>query len=319
VPLDPLQSRIARTALGLPQAHTLALAGGGAMIAHGFTDRPTRDVDLFTEVDPDEATQVAAALRAELEREGLRVLPADRPPHTNRFVITDPNSGSACQVEVFPDGGRLRPTVQLDIGPVLHPDDLAADKMLALWGRAEIRDYADVVALLDRYQAAALLELAAAKDTGSLRPGSPTHSMPSAASIPKTGRPPASTLTSPPTSKTSLPCGAASCTAPTDLSPSRACPQGRRPQRRRRPRLESTCRRRHRTRHDSIRMPTRRAAKMVPPHAGPSGRSQPDSAADTCGQPVHAGPGCRAPVGPSRRLRFLDRRFNGRVGDALLL
>jgi hypothetical protein len=166
VPLDPLQSRIARTALSLPQAHTLALAGGGAMIAHGFTDRPTRDVDLFTEVDAQEATQVAAALRTELEREGLRVSPAERPPHANRFVITDPSNGLACLVEVFADGGRLRPTVRLDIGSVLHPDDLAADKMLALWGRAEIRDYVDVAALLDHYQPATLLRLAAAKDTG---------------------------------------------------------------------------------------------------------------------------------------------------------
>jgi hypothetical protein len=166
VPLDPLQSRIARTALSLPQAHTLALAGGGAMIVHGFTDRATRDVDLFTEVDAEEASQVAAALRNELVAAGLRVSPADRPPHTNRFVITDPDSGTACQVEVFPDGGRLRPTVRLDIGPVLHPDDLAADKMLALWGRAEIRDYVDVAALLDHYKPAALLELAAAKDSG---------------------------------------------------------------------------------------------------------------------------------------------------------
>ncbi|MGH3821566.1 MAG: hypothetical protein ACRDRA_01785 [Pseudonocardiaceae bacterium] len=27
--------------------------------------------------------------------------------------------------------------VQLDVGPVLHPDDLAADKVLAMWGRGE--------------------------------------------------------------------------------------------------------------------------------------------------------------------------------------
>ena len=51
MPLDPLQERIARTALALPQARTLALAGGGAMIVHGFVTRPTKDVDLFTEVD----------------------------------------------------------------------------------------------------------------------------------------------------------------------------------------------------------------------------------------------------------------------------
>ncbi|HVQ93713.1 MAG TPA: nucleotidyl transferase AbiEii/AbiGii toxin family protein [Mycobacteriales bacterium] len=166
MPLDPLQEHIARTALSLPQAHTLALAGGGAMIAHGFTDRATRDVDLFTEVDPDEAGRIVVALRSRLQDEGLQVIEASRRPHTNRFVVTDPASGSACLVEVFPDGGRLRPTVRLDIGPVLHPDDLAADKTLALWGRAEIRDYVDVVALLDRYPPDTLLRLAAAKDAG---------------------------------------------------------------------------------------------------------------------------------------------------------
>jgi hypothetical protein len=36
MPLDPLQDRITRTALALPEACTLALAGGGAMIAHGL-------------------------------------------------------------------------------------------------------------------------------------------------------------------------------------------------------------------------------------------------------------------------------------------
>jgi hypothetical protein len=41
VPLDPLQDRIARVALALPEARTLALAGGGAMIAHGFVTRQT--------------------------------------------------------------------------------------------------------------------------------------------------------------------------------------------------------------------------------------------------------------------------------------
>jgi hypothetical protein len=61
--LDSLQEQIIRTALGRSDARTLALAGGGAMIAHGLVDRATRDVDLFTEIDPAEAVQVAAALR----------------------------------------------------------------------------------------------------------------------------------------------------------------------------------------------------------------------------------------------------------------
>src|SRR5262245_22637634 len=66
MPLDPLQERIAQTALALPQSHTLALAGGGAMIVHGFVTRPTKDIDLFTEIDDHEARLVVAALRRTL-------------------------------------------------------------------------------------------------------------------------------------------------------------------------------------------------------------------------------------------------------------
>ncbi|MDQ3150525.1 MAG: nucleotidyl transferase AbiEii/AbiGii toxin family protein [Actinomycetota bacterium] len=150
MPLDPLQEQIARTALGLPEARTLALAGGGAMIAHGFVDRVTKDVDLFTEIDDQEAVRIVVALRRALEAQQLTTRDTERPPLDHRFVTVDPNTGAECIVEVFADGGRLRGLVALDIGPVLHPDDLAADKVLALWDRARPRDYFDVDALLER-------------------------------------------------------------------------------------------------------------------------------------------------------------------------
>ncbi|GAB3880205.1 nucleotidyl transferase AbiEii/AbiGii toxin family protein [Kibdelosporangium lantanae] len=166
MPLDPLQEQIARTALSLPEARTLALAGGGAMLAHGFVDRPTKDVDLFTEVDDQEALQVVVALREALEKQGINTRDTDRPPLDHRFVAVEPNSGVECTVEVFADGGRLRGLVTLEIGPVLHPDDLAADKVLALWDRARPRDYFDVNALLQRFRPERLLDLAVAKDSG---------------------------------------------------------------------------------------------------------------------------------------------------------
>ena len=136
MPLSPLQDLITRTALHLPEARTLALAGGAAMIVHGFVSRLTHDVDLFTEVDDREAVLVAAVLRTSLEQRGLATVSADRPPLDHRFVAVDPATGEECLVEVFADGGRLRQRVTLDVGAVLHPDDLAADKVLALWGRA---------------------------------------------------------------------------------------------------------------------------------------------------------------------------------------
>jgi hypothetical protein len=64
----------------------------------------------------------------------------------------------------LPDGGRLHRRVTLDIGPVLHPEDLAADKVLTLWGRARPRDYFDVAALTDHYSGEQLLTTAGAKD-----------------------------------------------------------------------------------------------------------------------------------------------------------
>jgi len=108
MPLDPLQDRIARTALALPEASALALAGGGAMIAHGFVNRVTKDIDLFTEIDDQEALQVTAALREALHRQGLIIGDTERPPADHRFVTVDPASGAECTVEVFPDGGLHR-------------------------------------------------------------------------------------------------------------------------------------------------------------------------------------------------------------------
>lgn len=48
---------------------------------------------------------------------------------------------------------------------MLHPEDLAADKTLALWGRAEPREFLDVIMLRERYGGARLLELAAGRES----------------------------------------------------------------------------------------------------------------------------------------------------------
>jgi hypothetical protein len=110
------------------------------------------------------------------EEQDLVTHDAERPPLDHRFVTVDPATGAECTVEVFADGGRLHDRVTLDLGPVLHPDDLAADKMLALWGRARPRDFFDVAALIDGYGYERLLELSEAKDSGFTR--CPSWSLP---------------------------------------------------------------------------------------------------------------------------------------------
>ena len=68
--------------------------------------------------------------------------------------------------------------IRLAVGPVLHADDAFANKVCALFGRAEIRDYVDVAAILasGRYSDDDLIRLAAAHDPGSTWHGSPRPS-----------------------------------------------------------------------------------------------------------------------------------------------
>jgi Nucleotidyl transferase AbiEii toxin, Type IV TA system len=160
--LDPLQERVARIALALPGAEGLALAGGGAMLAHELVDRPTQDVDMFT-TDEDVAV-LADTLVAALQNTGLLVVVEARSTTYIRLTVTE-DSGLACKVELARDA-RIRPPVLLDVGAVLHPEEIAADKVLALFGRAAARDFVDVAALLQRFPAERLLDLAAEKDPG---------------------------------------------------------------------------------------------------------------------------------------------------------
>ncbi len=61
---------------------------------------------------------------------------------------------------------RMRPAVSSDLGPVLDQEELAADKVLALFGRAEPRDFLDVYGLSQRLGWPRLLALAKQKDAG---------------------------------------------------------------------------------------------------------------------------------------------------------
>jgi len=73
--------------------------------------------------------------------------------------------GRSVVVEVVHDA-RIREVVQLSFGRVLHPEEVAADKTLALFGRAAARDLVDVAALSERYTLEQLCELAPEKDAG---------------------------------------------------------------------------------------------------------------------------------------------------------
>ncbi|MGH3662133.1 MAG: nucleotidyl transferase AbiEii/AbiGii toxin family protein [Micromonosporaceae bacterium] len=166
--MDPFHQRLARVALDAAARYGFCLAGGYAVQAHGFVDRISKDVDLFTTMAAAADFPAAqAAVVGALRDDGLGVRVDREGPSFARLAVTDPAGGNASTVELGIDW-REHPPVHLAIGPVLHPADAAANKLCALYGRAEVRDYIDVHGVLDdgRYAADDLLRMAAAHDPG---------------------------------------------------------------------------------------------------------------------------------------------------------
>jgi Nucleotidyl transferase AbiEii toxin, Type IV TA system len=106
---------------------------------------------------------VVAALRAD----GLGVEVAREGSTFARLAVSDSVGGNASILELSADW-RAYPPVTLAIGPVLHPADAVANKLCALFGRAEVRDYIDVHAVLadGRFTGDELLRMAADHDPG---------------------------------------------------------------------------------------------------------------------------------------------------------
>lgn len=160
--LSDLQLRVARVIAGLREAEDFALAGGAALIVRGDVERATRDLDFFG-ISPDAVDRLVPAAEMALREAGLRVDRLIDSPGFTRFVVADQLERT--EVDLASDA-RLFPT---EVGPgfrLLSSEELAADKVLAVFGRAEARDYVDLMAIEPRFGLARLFELAREKDGG---------------------------------------------------------------------------------------------------------------------------------------------------------
>jgi hypothetical protein len=161
------QAEVTRLALDATSPFGFALAGGQALIAHGVVDRPTKDIDLFTDSSRG-ITDAAGPIVEALEAAGLVV---DQVEHEAaiyglddelvEYEVHDATSEVRIQLVHF---DRATEPVEMPIGPVLHLDDLAGSKLAALATRAEPRDAIDAAALMDRYDRTELLTLARIAD-----------------------------------------------------------------------------------------------------------------------------------------------------------
>ena len=129
--MDALHELAARVGLAATGQFGFALAGGYAVQAHGFLERPSEDVDLFTVADAEGHFDEAVSTVVEAYRAaGLGVEILRQNPAFARLRLTD-GQGDQMRVEMGIDW-RAHPLVMLEIGAVLHPDDAVANKLAAL-------------------------------------------------------------------------------------------------------------------------------------------------------------------------------------------
>lgn len=148
--MEACQAEVAWIALAAISGQGFALAGAGALIAHGLIDRPTQDLDLFSPLD--------AGFEATVDSSHT-VTGAD----FARLVVT--RGDRSVQIDLGRDW-RQHPPIILAVGPVLALDDAVGNKVGAMIGRGLPRDYLDVAAALRRYDRGQLLELGFRRDPG---------------------------------------------------------------------------------------------------------------------------------------------------------
>jgi hypothetical protein len=142
------------------------VAGAAALNELIGGSRISRDIDLFH--DSDEAVSASwDADRRVLERQGLQVqVLRERSAYVEAEVSEE---GESVRMEWARDSAyRFFPLVRHDeLGLVLHAFDLATNKVLALVGRLEVRDWVDVIHCAERLQPLGYLAWAASgKDPG---------------------------------------------------------------------------------------------------------------------------------------------------------
>lgn len=163
-PLTDLQVDLAGIFFSLDAAQGYLVAGGAALLASDLITRPTEDLDLFTAAPTTSVTQARNAFVHALRRRSYTVTFIKDGPTFCRMIVGHADEETLVDLAIdSPPFGR--PTVTV-LGPTLAPLELAGRKLLALFGRAEARDFADVYLLAQRFGKAALIEQASAIDTG---------------------------------------------------------------------------------------------------------------------------------------------------------
>jgi len=174
MPISGLHREVAVIALRAAAPYGFALGGGNALIAHGITERPTQDVDVFS--DKEGGVEAAAdAVEAGLRDTGFGTERLDKTAGLAdvfygmgeglaEWIVTAPGGEQMLLQMAYFD--RARRPVIMDVGPVLDLEDVVGGKVCALASRAEPRDYLDTAAAMKRYSIEQMIGFARRLDSG---------------------------------------------------------------------------------------------------------------------------------------------------------
>jgi hypothetical protein len=162
--LTTFQVEVAHTFFRLNASEGYVVAGGAALVASDLIRRPTQDLDLFTSAPVVAVTAAKESFLKVLSRRRWTVTVIHDSPTFCRLVVIDRHDEVLVDLAVD-SPPHLPPTMTL-LGPTLAPLELAGRKLLALFGRAEARDFADVYVLAERFGEDALLIEARVADPG---------------------------------------------------------------------------------------------------------------------------------------------------------
>ncbi|MEU6563540.1 nucleotidyl transferase AbiEii/AbiGii toxin family protein [Nocardia nova] len=162
--LTDFQIEVARAFFGSKKSAGFVVSGGAALLAAGLITRPTEDLDLFTHAPTDSVTTAKEAFLESASGHGWRITVIRDFPTFCRLIVTGVDE--EVLVDLAVDSPPVTPPTMTILGPTLAPLELAGRKLLALFSRAEARDFADVYALAQRFGTEALLAQATEQDTG---------------------------------------------------------------------------------------------------------------------------------------------------------
>jgi len=161
--LSAFQVEVAQAFFSIPQARDFVLAGGAALAAQGLTSRPTQDLDFFAQPSTGTVLEAVEAFEELAYGRGWEI---QHLRDSSTFVRLMVRGEGNLVVDLAIDSAPASETVMSFVGPTFDPAELAGRKLLALFGRAEARDFVDVYWLAQRFGTQEMIKQAERVDAG---------------------------------------------------------------------------------------------------------------------------------------------------------